>query len=141
MTGITRWREIEHDVQWGIFIMYGSALALGAALRDTGAAHAIVTQILGFGVTSPFVIFGILASLAFLLTEEKKKERLRTLFWIPSHEDYHNREQKPTTTHFHFHMYIILGHAQTLKHCACLAMRRAAELGKCRVASRKTTSF
>lgn len=69
LTGITRWSEIEHDVQWGIFVMYGSAIALGAALRDTGAAHVIVERILSLGITSPITVFIILVGLSFILTE------------------------------------------------------------------------
>ena len=69
ITGIARWHEVEHDVQWGIFIMYGSAIALGAALRDTGAAHAIVNNILTTGINSPIIIMVTLVLLASFLTE------------------------------------------------------------------------
>ncbi len=66
---ITSWREVEEDVKWGIFIMYGSAIALSAALRDTGAAHSIVQILLNAGIDSPLVIFIVLASTAIILTE------------------------------------------------------------------------
>lgn len=66
---ITNWEEVEQDVQWGIFIMYGSAIALGAAMRDTGSAHALVTQFLNLGFTSPALILLIMMVLAAVLTE------------------------------------------------------------------------
>ena len=66
---ITNWKEVEKDVQWGIFVMYGSAIALGATMRDTGAAHAIVEKILTFGITSPAIILIVMMMLAFFLTE------------------------------------------------------------------------
>ena len=66
---ITTWREVEKDVQWSIFIMYGSAIALSAALRDTGAATALVHIIINSGIQSPLLIFVVMVLLAFVLTE------------------------------------------------------------------------
>lgn len=66
---ITNWREVEEDVKWGIFIMYGSAIALSASLRDTGAAHSLVQMLLQTGISSPLIIFTVLALLAIILTE------------------------------------------------------------------------
>ena len=69
LCGITRWHEIQEDVQWDIIIMYGSAIALGAALRDTGAAAVIVKMVLDLGITNPLSIFVCMLLLAFVLTE------------------------------------------------------------------------
>lgn len=66
---ITNWKEVEEDVKWGIFIMYGSAIALGTTLRDTGAAHAMVGYIVNSGITSPVLIFILLSLIALILTE------------------------------------------------------------------------
>ncbi len=35
---VASWREVEEDVNWGIFLMYASAIALGQVLVETGAA-------------------------------------------------------------------------------------------------------
>ena len=66
---ITNWREVEEDVKWGIFIMYGSAIALSGALQDTGAAHVLVEFLLKTGITSPFIVFTLLVLIAIVLTE------------------------------------------------------------------------
>ena len=66
---IAKWSEVEHDVQWSIFIMYGSAIALSAALRDTGAAHSLMLLILKWGADSPLIIITLLVLLALVLTE------------------------------------------------------------------------
>ncbi len=66
---ITNWKEVERDVQWGIFIMYGSAIALSVTLQQTGAAQEIVHFILALGIESPIVIFILLIALACILTE------------------------------------------------------------------------
>ena len=66
---IAKWPEVEHDVQWSIFIMYGSAIALSAALRDTGAAHSLMLLILQWSAQSPWIILILLILLAAVLTE------------------------------------------------------------------------
>ena len=66
---ITNWQEVEEDVKWGIFIMYGSAIALSTTLTFTGASHSLVNMIIHTGVTSPFIIFTLIVILAFILTE------------------------------------------------------------------------
>jgi sodium-dependent dicarboxylate transporter 2/3/5 len=67
--GVANWGEVEEDVNWGIFIMYGSAIALSAALNDTGAASALTQLLLGFGIESPLLIFAAVTIIALLMTE------------------------------------------------------------------------
>lgn len=66
---ITNWQEVEEDVPWGIFVMYGSAIALGAALRDTGAAAGLVHMIVSSGLSSALAMLVIIVLLASFLTE------------------------------------------------------------------------
>ncbi|HEY9837092.1 MAG TPA: DASS family sodium-coupled anion symporter [Vampirovibrionales bacterium] len=67
--GVANWGEVEEDVNWGIFIMYGSAIALSAALNDTGAASALTQLLLGFGINSPLLIFAAVTLIALAMTE------------------------------------------------------------------------
>ncbi|PCI39653.1 MAG: anion transporter [Thiotrichales bacterium] len=66
---LTNWKEVEQDVSWSIVLMYGSAIALGTALRSTGAANALVDIIMNFGIQSSWLIFSMLIVLAAVLTE------------------------------------------------------------------------
>lgn len=66
---VAHWGEVEEDVNWGIFIMYGSAIALSAALRDTGAAQSVAQHLLDANLTSSLLVFAIIALLAMGLTE------------------------------------------------------------------------
>ena len=66
---ITNWQEIQEDVQWGILVMYGGAIALGAAMRDTGSAEGIVKAVLAVGIHSSIVVVLVMMALAFILTE------------------------------------------------------------------------
>jgi solute carrier family 13 (sodium-dependent dicarboxylate transporter), member 2/3/5 len=62
------WHEVEEYVNWGIILMYGGAIALGAALERTGAAHFLATATLG-SVSSPLLTIAILSIVAELLGE------------------------------------------------------------------------
>ncbi len=67
--GVANWQEVEEDVNWGIFVMYGSAIALSAALNDTGAAAALTQLLLGSGIESPVIIFAAVTIIALAMTE------------------------------------------------------------------------
>ncbi len=66
---VARWDEVESDVNWGIFVMYGSAIALSAALRDTGAAGTLAQHLLDADLQSTWLVLAIVALLAMSLTE------------------------------------------------------------------------
>jgi solute carrier family 13 (sodium-dependent dicarboxylate transporter), member 2/3/5 len=66
--GLLSWREVEEYVNWGIVLMYGGAIALGAALQHTGAAAYLAHETLG-GIGSAVVVLAILALGAELLGE------------------------------------------------------------------------
>ncbi len=64
-----RWNEIEANVNWGIILMYGGAIALGSALHSTGASTWIVTRMLGDMNLSPLQMIILFGVLSLLLTE------------------------------------------------------------------------
>lgn len=66
---IADWQEVEEDVNWGIFVMYGSAIALSAVLRDTGAAKALAESLLASWISSPALSFVAVVALVIFLTE------------------------------------------------------------------------
>lgn len=69
LIGVADWQEVQEDVNWGIFMMYGSAITLSAALRDTGAASALTQQCLSWGFPSVLVVGAVLVFVALVLTE------------------------------------------------------------------------
>jgi len=62
------WKEVEEDVNWGIFLMYGGAICLGFAMEMTGAAHWLAENSLGVFVASPWQLIISLAIIALFLT-------------------------------------------------------------------------
>ena len=66
---IADWKEVEEDVNWGIFVMYGSAIALSAVLRDTGAAEALAKGLLASWISSPTISFVAVVAIVIVLTE------------------------------------------------------------------------
>lgn len=67
--GLLDWKEVEEDVNWGIFLMYGGAICLGFAMDKTGAAHWLALKTLGYFVHSPWGLIVALALIALFLTE------------------------------------------------------------------------
>ncbi|MFQ5770632.1 MAG: SLC13 family permease [bacterium] len=63
------WKEVEEDVNWGIFLMYGGAICLGFAMDMTGAAHWLAEKSFGYFVHSTWVLILTLPFIALFLTE------------------------------------------------------------------------
>ncbi len=63
------WKEVEEDVNWGIFLMYGGAICLGFAMEGTGAAHWLAAKSLGTFVNSALGLVMALCFVALFLTE------------------------------------------------------------------------
>ena len=66
---VADWREVEEDVNWGIFVMYGSAIALSTVLRETGAASFLAEDLLAPLIHSPSVTFIAMVLMTMTLTE------------------------------------------------------------------------
>lgn len=66
---LVRWHEVEAYVNWGIILMYGGAIALGAAVSKTGAAVWISKQTISAWAGSPETVVAIISGLSIVLTE------------------------------------------------------------------------
>ncbi|MBL8149834.1 MAG: DASS family sodium-coupled anion symporter [Blastocatellia bacterium] len=64
-----KWRDIEERVNWGIILMYGGAICLGAALADTGAAKWLVETKLSGLVSNRILIIAMFSFISYVLTE------------------------------------------------------------------------
>lgn len=66
--GLVAWSDIEKYVNWGVLLMYGGAIALGAALHRSGAAAWLAGMLVRQG-QSPATVIAILSAVAIILTE------------------------------------------------------------------------
>ncbi len=66
---LTEWREVEEDVNWGIFLMYGGAICLGYAMEKTGGAKWLADHTLGAFIHSPVQLIAAISFLSIALTE------------------------------------------------------------------------
>ncbi len=67
--GLVRWEDVEEYVNWGILLMYGGAIALGAAVSSSGAALWISQQTISrWVVTAPMVV-AVISGMSIILTE------------------------------------------------------------------------
>jgi sodium-dependent dicarboxylate transporter 2/3/5 len=65
---LTSWKEVEEDVNWGIILMYGGAIALGSTLSETGVSDWVMTMTGGL-ITSSIAFLVIIATLSIFFTE------------------------------------------------------------------------
>ncbi len=66
---LTEWQEVEQDVNWGIFLMYGGAICLGYAMEKTGGAKWLADNTLGAFIHSPVQLIAAISFLSIALTE------------------------------------------------------------------------
>ncbi len=67
--GAVTWPEVEENVNWGVIVMYGGAIALGSAMDRSGAALWLTEAVLGGRELSPLVLMMVIALLSGTLTE------------------------------------------------------------------------
>ena len=67
--GLVRWPDVEEYVNWGILLMYGGAIALGAAVAHTGAAAWMSEHTISAWAGSATAAVAIISALSIALTE------------------------------------------------------------------------
>ena len=60
---IASWRDIEEFVNWGVVLMYGGAIALGSAMKDTHAMIWLAKALLPTGQISPLTLLVLMVPL------------------------------------------------------------------------------
>ena len=66
------WQEVEEDVNWGIFVMYGSAIALSQVLQETDVAQTLAQTFLTSWINNPFL--GIIAIVVLVMFFNRRYE-------------------------------------------------------------------
>ncbi len=66
---VVRWRDVEGYVNWGLILMYGGAICLGAALSRTGAAAWVARQTIAAWASGPVSLVFLLSAAAIATTE------------------------------------------------------------------------
>jgi sodium-dependent dicarboxylate transporter 2/3/5 len=66
---VVRWTDLEAYVNWGVILLYGGAIGLGAALHRTGAGAWMVQEYILPNITNPFALVLAFVLLAVFMTE------------------------------------------------------------------------
>ncbi|MBI5599004.1 MAG: SLC13/DASS family transporter [Deltaproteobacteria bacterium] len=66
---LVKWKDVEEYVNWGIILMYGGAIVLGAALERSGAAQWLSDRTVGQWATGPWSAVALFSLFSILLTE------------------------------------------------------------------------
>ncbi|HIA03055.1 MAG TPA: DASS family sodium-coupled anion symporter, partial [Myxococcales bacterium] len=82
--GCATWSEVEDDVNWGIVLMYGGAIALGLAMLKTGASAWLAERVLEMMPSqNPIVLLGVVAFIALWMTEALSNAAVVALIMPP----------------------------------------------------------
>jgi sodium-dependent dicarboxylate transporter 2/3/5 len=68
-SGLLTWADVEGYVNWGVLLMYGGAIALGAAINRSGAAAWVAGLVVEHWATSPMTLIALLSAISIVLTE------------------------------------------------------------------------
>ncbi|MDG6229583.1 MAG: DASS family sodium-coupled anion symporter [Candidatus Thermoplasmatota archaeon] len=68
-TDTINWKDVERKVPWGIILLYGGAITLGAGIKTTGAGAFIAAQILSQVNENPYLIMLLMIIITIFLTE------------------------------------------------------------------------
>jgi sodium-dependent dicarboxylate transporter 2/3/5 len=66
---LVKWSDVEQYVSWGILLMYGGAIVLGAVVNQSGAATWMAKHTIGQWATTPWPAVMIISALSIILTE------------------------------------------------------------------------
>lgn len=66
--GIVGWQNTQEYVNWGVVVMYGGAVAIGAALKDTHAMLWLIQQVLPADGIDPVWLLIVMAALTMALS-------------------------------------------------------------------------
>jgi len=69
MLRVVSWRDIERYVNWGVLLMYGGAIALGAAINKSGAAGWMAHMTISQWANNGFTVVLMTSLVAIVLTE------------------------------------------------------------------------
>jgi sodium-dependent dicarboxylate transporter 2/3/5 len=66
--GLVGWDELEHDVQWGVLLMFGGGLALSEVMNASGGSQFLVAGLLALvqGAPAVLVLLGVVAFIVLL---------------------------------------------------------------------------
>ena len=56
---VVSWRDVERYVNWGVLLMYGGAIAFGAAINKSGAATWLAHMTISRWATSPVTVVAL----------------------------------------------------------------------------------
>ncbi len=67
--GVLDWKDVERTLPWGIILLYGGAITLGAGLYKTGASEWLALNIVKLIGTNPYLILFLLIAITIIITE------------------------------------------------------------------------
>ena len=80
---VSRWKELQHNVDWGVLLLFGGGLTLSMILKDSGASKVMADFLVSLIKGSHFFIIGLIVSFFIVFLTEFTSNTASAALLVP----------------------------------------------------------
>lgn len=80
---VSRWKELQHNVDWGVLLLFGGGLTLSMVLKDSGASKVMADLLVSFIKGSHYFIIGLVVSFFIVFLTEFTSNTASAALLVP----------------------------------------------------------
>lgn len=82
-TQVSRWKELQHNVDWGVLLLFGGGLTLSAVLKDSGASKVMADILVSFIKNSHYFTIGLVVAFFIVFLTEFTSNTASAALLVP----------------------------------------------------------
>ncbi|MGL4584923.1 MAG: SLC13 family permease [Flavobacterium sp.] len=80
---VSRWKELQHNVDWGVLLLFGGGLTLSMVLKDSGASKVMADILVSFIKNSHYFTIGLVVSFFIIFLTEFTSNTASAALLVP----------------------------------------------------------
>lgn len=80
---VSRWKELQHNVDWGVLLLFGGGLTLSMVLKDSGASKVMADILVSFIKNSHYFTIGLVVSFFIVFLTEFTSNTASAALLVP----------------------------------------------------------
>ncbi|APA91504.1 SLC13 family permease [Myroides odoratimimus] len=80
---VSRWKELQHNVDWGVLLLFGGGLTLSMVLRDSGASEVLADLLVSVIKDSSYFTIGLVVSFFIVFLTEFTSNTASAALLVP----------------------------------------------------------
>ncbi|MTG97544.1 MULTISPECIES: SLC13 family permease [Myroides] len=80
---VSRWKELQHNVDWGVLLLFGGGLTLSMVLKDSGASKVMADLLVSMIKGSSFFIIGLVVAFFIVFLTEFTSNTASAALLVP----------------------------------------------------------